>query len=116
MEISKGKPGRPKKSESTIKSETIAFTVTKVQAKEIADRARAIHLTVSEYCSKAILESGIIAPFTEEELSLKRGLVGMANNLNQIAYRANAAGIESVEQSAKELLREIKKELKKFKE
>lgn len=115
MSIERQKPGRPKKLVEHKKSERVVFWTTPSKAKEIEERASNFNLTVSEYCSKIILEVEIVAPFTEEELNLKRALVGMANNLNQIAYRANAAGIETVTQSAKELLGEIKKELKKFK-
>ncbi|WP_051350403.1 plasmid mobilization protein [Dyadobacter alkalitolerans] len=110
------KAGRPKKSMEHKKSERIVFWTTPAKAVEIEEKAGKLNLSVSEYCNKIILEVEIVAPFTEEELNLKRSLVGMANNLNQLAYRANAAGIESVTQSAKELLADIKKELKKFKE
>ncbi|GGH55801.1 mobilization protein [Dyadobacter endophyticus] len=116
MSIERQKAGRPKKSAEHKKSERIVFWTTPAKAKEIEERAGKFSLTVSEYCSKIILEVEIVAPFTEEELDLKRSLIGMANNLNQIAYRANAGGIESVAQSATELLGEIKRELKKFKE
>ncbi|PWJ53425.1 mobilization protein MobC [Dyadobacter jejuensis] len=114
MTIPRKKGGRPKKSEVNRKSERIVFWTTKGQAEIIENRAKEMNLTVSEFCNLAVSERQIFRPFTDDELKLKIGLVGMANNLNQIAYRANASGIESVEQSAKQLFIELKQELKKF--
>lgn len=114
MDLESKKGGRPAKSFENKKSVKIQVKVTKSEAAAIQEKAKSMSLSVSEYCSVALKNSKIIAPFTEQELDLKRGLVGMGNNLNQIAYKANAAGIETVEQSAKELLIEIKKELEKF--
>lgn len=114
MDIESKKGGRPAKSVENKKSVKIQVKVTKSEAEAIKEKARNMSLSVSEYCSAVLKDSKIVAPFTEQELDLKRGLVGMANNLNQIAYKANAAGIETVEHSARELLSEIKKELEKF--
>lgn len=88
---------------------------TPAQAEAITAQAQQMGVTVSEYCHLALSDRKIVAPFTEEELNLKRGLVGMANNLNQIAFRANAAGISSVERSALDLMQEVKKLLNRYK-
>ncbi|MGM9512451.1 plasmid mobilization protein [Larkinella sp. GY13] len=108
------KNGRPEKSTDTKKSQRIGFWVTESEAVVIRKQAQEAGLTISDYCNQIITNGQIVAPFTEEELNLKRGLVGMANNLNQIAFRANAAGISSVESSARDLLQEIKKLLKTY--
>lgn len=114
MSIERQKGGRPQKSEANKKTGRIAVFMTKAERELIKKRADEFGVTLSEYCSMAILNLKVEAPFSQEEIDLKRGLVGMANNLNQIAYKANAAGIDTVEHSAKELLVEIKKELEKF--
>lgn len=107
-------PGRPRKSDENKKSIRIAFMVTKEQNEAIEAQAKDFRLTVSEYCNKMVSTKEFVRPFTAEELKLKTGLVGMANNLNQIAYQANAAGYDSVNDSCLKLLNEIKKELEKF--
>ncbi len=106
--------GRPQKKPENKKSERVVFMVTPSDFEAISKHAQNFNLTLSEYCNKIVLNAQIMAPFTEEELRLKRGLVGMANNLNQIAYQANAAGFESVQDSCRELLKEIKVELEKY--
>jgi hypothetical protein len=116
MENNPKRGGRPRKSDDLKRSETISFKTTKVQFERLKQQADQFDMTLSDYCHKHILSAQITAPFTEEELSLKRGLVAMANNLNQLAHRANAAGIETVGQSAQELLLEIKIELRKFRQ
>jgi hypothetical protein len=52
-------------------------------------RASLAGLTVSAYCQTAILDGKIVEPVKKEEMDLLRKLSGEANNLNQLAHRAN---------------------------
>lgn len=109
------KGGRPSKAQDAKRSEVITFKTTPGQLRALRQRADTLGMTLSDYCHRHILSTTIVAPFTEEELTLKRGLVGMANNVNQLAYKAHAAGIESVAESCREVLAELRKELAVFK-
>lgn len=117
-EVSKSKlrksPGRPRKQEGRRLDNTLRLRLTKEEFIRVEEDASKMNISVSEYCRKAIFSTELIRPFSEEEVKLKRGLVGMANNLNQIAYQANAAGFESVKDTCRELLKKIKSELEKF--
>lgn len=114
MAIERRKGGRPKKADQNVKSERIVFLTNKADSILISEKAKAMNLSVSEYCNRAIKETEIVALFSEDEIKLKLGLIGMANNLNQIAHRANAAGIETVTESARELFKKMIEELEKF--
>lgn len=110
------KGGRPRKAESNIKNRKIKVSLTDQQYQELLKNAETFKMKPAVYAAHCLVNTRIVAPFTEEELKLKIGLVGMANNLNQLAHKANAAGIESVYDSCRYLLLEIKKELQKFRE
>lgn len=90
------KGGRPAKKISekkgyraNVKMSTEEFYTLKAKAKETG-------VTLSEYIRLAVSGSVIRQRLSPETLDLIRKLCGMANNLNQIACKANAAGYNDV--------------------
>ncbi|CDN32703.1 hypothetical protein BN938_2633 [Mucinivorans hirudinis] len=61
----------------------------------IKAKARTARLTISEYIRSALRNSTVKERLTATHLQLITKLTGMANNLNQIAKRANQAGCRS---------------------
>lgn len=55
-------------------------------------QARAAGLTWAEYARTALSRSVVRQRLTAEQMTLLRQLAGMANNLNQLARKANSAG------------------------
>ena len=93
MDIMKKNPkdGRPPKSASEKLKERLTV---KMAAADYALRgkARAAGLTWAEYARTALSRSVVRQRLTAEQMTLLRQLAGMANNLNQLARKANSAG------------------------
>ena len=53
-------------------------------------------VTLGEYIRNMAINGNITAHLTPEDVKLIRSLSGMANNLNQLAKRANQAGFTHV--------------------
>ncbi|MFV0397832.1 MAG: plasmid mobilization protein, partial [Bacteroidales bacterium] len=62
----------------------------------VKQKAENLGMTPTEYARELTLKGSVKSRFTLEELDLIRQLAGMANNLNQIAKRANIAGFRDV--------------------
>lgn len=60
------------------------------------EKAEKSGLKITQYAREAALKREIKSRFTLEELDLMRKLSGMANNLNQVAKRANKSGFSFV--------------------
>ena len=67
-------------------------------------KARLANISMSEFIRQAIQKSEIKQRLSPEHLGYVRQLSGMANNINQIARKANAAGYA---QAAKEWEKKI---------
>lgn len=70
---------------------------------------------MAEYIRRMVLNGGITNLFSEEEQQHKIQLIGMANNLNQLAKEAHTYGLVSVEQSASKALKDIRSILDRYK-
>ncbi len=64
---------------------------------------------------EAALSASIKEPFTPEQMYLFRQLSGMANNLNQIAHKANAQGYTAAASECNNLATEIDNVIKNYK-
>jgi hypothetical protein len=53
-------------------------------------------INISEYLRQAAITAKVSARLTEEERHIIRQLIGMANNLNQMAKVANREGMRSI--------------------
>lgn len=63
---------------------------------------------MSDFWCHALLNAKVTAIATPEDMSILRQIGSMANNLNQLAKKANEAGFKLVEWSLKGLSKEIK--------
>lgn len=94
IEFNKG--GRPRKKavdkmnyKVTVKMSTVEYYTLKSKVKE-AD------VSISEFVRSSIKKSSVVQRLTPEMHDEIRKLTGMANNLNQIARKANALGYDHV--------------------
>jgi len=102
------KKGRPKKEKEKL-SCSINLKLTEEDLKKVRERAEKLGLKVTQYARQMVLNGRVKSRFTLEELDLIRKLSGMANNLNQIAKKANQAGFKPAERVLIQLVREITK-------
>lgn len=88
----------------------ITFRLTAEEAAELREKSANRGLTLSNYCRLVILRRKV-PDLSAETLDSIRKLIGMANNLNQIAHYVNTRREidQWVAQSIKELLSEVKK-------
>lgn len=91
----KSKGGRPAKGENRL-SVPINMKLTSKDYNSVKEKAEKLGMTPTEYARELTLKGSIKSRFTLEELDLMRKLAGMANNLNQIAKRANMDGFRDV--------------------
>ncbi len=106
-------PGRPKKGIRR----TVIVMVRLNQAERILaeDKAKQAGVKVSELFRLSIRNARIVARFSVEQIGWYRKLTGMANNLNQLARQANAAGMVSLATACRAMLKEIDELVTKFK-
>lgn len=93
------------------KRETIRFT--QIELDEIKSQANIAGLVLAEYIRKAALGQIIKPRLTPDEILFMRQLVGMANNLNQLARSANVK--EEINLEAKALLFQLNWIIEKLK-
>jgi hypothetical protein len=88
--------GRPKKQAAEKKGYKVSLKMATEEYYSLKSKARMAGITLSEYTRLAIRKSEIIQRLSPEQMGYIRQLSGMANNINQIARRANAAGYTDV--------------------
>ena len=59
----------------------------------VMDKAQRCGLTISEYCHQAAMDGAVKEHIQPEQAALIRDIAGVANNVNQIAKRANEVGV-----------------------
>lgn len=87
----KPKRGRPAKEKEKLNF-SINLKLTEADFNSVKDKAEKIGMKATRYAREMVLKGGVKSRFTLEELDLMRKLSGIANNLNQIAKKANQAG------------------------
>lgn len=100
--------GRPAKAKEKL-STSINLKLTEDDFKRINEKAEKLGMKATQYAREMTLKGSVKSHFTLEELDLMRKLAGMANNLNQIARKANSIGYKAAEKALFELACEIKK-------
>jgi predicted DNA binding CopG/RHH family protein len=90
--IRKGRPPKEKEKLSC----SINLKLTAKDFKIIRDKAQELGMKATQYVREMVLKGQVKSRFTIEELDLIRKLSGEANNLNQIAKKANQAGFNRV--------------------
>lgn len=91
----KPKRGRPTKEKAKL-STSINLKLTGKDFDFVKEKAEKLGMKATQYAREMTLKGSIKSRFTLEELDLMRKLSGMANNLNQIAKKANQAGFNRI--------------------
>ncbi|WP_165041358.1 plasmid mobilization relaxosome protein MobC [Dysgonomonas sp. ZJ709] len=99
--------GRPKKDKDKL-SKSINLKLAPEDYTIVQRKALKVGLTATQYAREMTLNGGVKSRFTLEELDLIRKLSGIANNLNQLAKRANQAGFYEIENEVIPMLNWIK--------
>lgn len=101
------KGGRPVKGTT----EKLKYRITVKMATEdyylLKSKAKSAGVSASEFIRGCITEGGVKERLSKEHGDLIRKLCGMANNLNQLARKANAEGYASVFIPCRTLMIEI---------
>lgn len=87
--INSGSDRRKKKEESDILTERLAVRLSKAEKHAIEEKALKRGLSVSDFCRR-VLNRYQLPDRSEETREALRALIGMKNNLNQLAKYANA--------------------------
>src|ERR1700677_3401728 len=94
VRMKKKKGGRPTKK---LKRELrITARFSKLEHYILQQKAGKAGINVSEFLRQAAITAKVTARLTEEERNIIRQLIGMANNLNQMAKVANREGMGSI--------------------
>ena len=89
----KDKPGgRPAKKRIEKQQRVVSTKLTELQYYAIRKRAGEAGLRVSEYVRQAVVSAEVIPRLNRQDADTIRKLAGEANNINQLAHRANAGG------------------------
>lgn len=85
------KGGRPTKGVAEKKKYRITVKLNTQDYYTLKGKAKSAGVTMSEFVRKILDKGNVI-----ERLTVVRKLCGMANNLNQLAHRANAEGFHTI--------------------
>ena len=102
------KGGRPPKSTTDKLKYRVTVKLATPDYYTLKSRARSAGISASEYLRECFRKGYVRQRLTAEHSDYIRKLCGMANNLNQLAKKANEAGFKLVEWSLKGLSKEIK--------
>ncbi len=100
--LNRGRPkkettfGRAKRSQKEKLSCSINLKLTAKDFGLMKEKAAKLGMKATQYVREMVLKGTVNSRFTLEELDLMRKLSGMANNLNQIAKKANQGGFNHV--------------------
>ena len=103
------KGGRPVKVAGQKKGYFVGIKMDTQEYSTLKAKARESGISISECVRQSVLRSVIKQRLTPETHELIRKLCGMANNLNQIARRANAQGYQNAQSENLQLATSIRK-------
>ena len=87
---------RPAKKRIEKQQRVVSTKLTELQYYAIRKRAGEAGLRVSEYVRQAVVSAEVIPRLNRQDADTIRKLAGEANNINQLAHRANAGGFALV--------------------
>ena len=90
------KGGRPTKGGAEKKKYRITVKLNTQDYYTLKGKAKGAGVTMSEFVRKVLDKGNVIERLTVEQADFIRKLCGMANNLNQLAHRANAEGFHVI--------------------
>ena len=88
--------GRPAKNRVNKYQKVVSTKLTELQFYAIRKRATEAGLRVSEYVRQAVVSAEVTPRLNRQDADTIRRLAGEANNINQLAHRANAGGFALV--------------------
>ena len=88
--------GRPAKNRIDKQRRVVSTKLTELQYYAVMKRAGEAGLRVSEYVRQAVISAKVIPRLNRQDADTLRKLAGEANNINQLAHRANAGGFALV--------------------
>ena len=88
--------GRPAKKRIEKQQRVVSTKLTELQYYAIRKRAGEAGVRISEYFRQAVISAEVIPRLNRQDADAIRKLVGEANNINQLAHRANAGGFALV--------------------
>ena len=90
------KGGRPTKGAAEKKKYRITVKLTTEDYYTLKGKAKSAGISMSEFVRKVLVKGFVIERLNIEQADFIRKLCGMANNLNQLAHRANAEGFHAI--------------------
>ena len=90
------KGGHPTKGVAEKKKYRITVKLNTQDYYTLKGKAKGAGVTTSEFVRKILDKGNVIERLTVEQAGFIRKLCGMANNLNQLAHRANAEGFQVI--------------------
>ena len=96
--------GRPVKNAAEKKGYKVSLKMATEEYYSLKSKARLAGITLSEYVRHVIRKSEVKQRLSPEHLGYIRQLSGMANNINQIARKANAAGYAEVHRENRDMI------------
>lgn len=108
------KTGRPVKAAGRKKGYCVSLKMDTQQYYTLKAKAREAGISISECIRQSVMEGTIKQRLNPETLDLIRKLCGMANNLNQVARKANAGGYEIARKENLQLASQIRQLVNSF--
>ena len=108
--------GRPTKRIAEKKRYKISLKMATEEYYSLKSKARLAGISLSEYIRSVIRKSVVKQRLSPEHLNYIRQLSGMANNINQIARKANAAGYAETHRDNKNMIDRLDNILEKITE
>ena len=108
--------GRPTVADARRLSKAVTVKFSKIDYEILRTRSRKANRRLAEYIRESALQSEVVQPRTEADLKEYRTLVGMANNLNQLAKLSHQEGIYYTSLQLDRLLAEISDIVRTYKQ
>ena len=108
--------GRPTVADARRLSKAVTVKFSKIDYEILRTRSRKANRRLAEYIRESALQSEVVQPRTEADLKEYRTLVGMANNLNQLAKLSHQEGIYYTNMQLDRLLAEISDIVRTYKQ
>ena len=99
--------GRPTKSAAEKKGYRVNLKMATEEYYLLKSKARTAGINMSDYVRCTIRESEVIQRLSPEHLGYIRQLSGMANNINQIARKANTEGFAETCNDCKNMIERL---------
>ena len=108
--------GRPTVADARRLSKAVTVKFSKIDYETLRTRSRKANRRLAEYIRESALQSEVVQPRTEADMKEYRTLVGMANNLNQLAKLSHQEGIYYTSLQLDRLLAEISDIVRTYKQ